>query len=55
MVTDVLGQPIGTVFSGPETEVESVVGKYCTLLANKMFKAVVSLREVTGNNLLGHS
>lgn len=55
MVTSVLGQPISTVFRDPETEVESVVGKYSTLLASKMFKAVVSLRKVMGNNLLGHS
>jgi len=30
---------------------ESVVGKYSTILASKMFKAVVSPRKVMGNNL----
>jgi len=30
---------------------DSVVGKYSTILANKMFKAVVSLKKVMGNNL----
>jgi len=34
---------------------ESVVGKYFTVLTKKMFKAVVSLWKVMGNNLLEHS
>jgi len=55
LVTDVLGQPIGTVFKGPETDMESVVGKYSTLFASRMFKAVVSLRKMIGNNLFGYS
>jgi hypothetical protein len=33
----------------------TVVWKYFTLLTKKMFKAVVSLWKVMGNNPLGHS
>jgi hypothetical protein len=46
LVTDVLGKPVDTLVKGPETEIESVVGKYSTLLTKKMFKADVSLRKV---------
>ena len=39
------------LYSRVQREMESVVGKYSTVLTNKMFKAVVSLRKVMGNNL----
>jgi hypothetical protein len=45
------GDSLSVLYSTVQRQMESAVGKYSTIFANKMFKAVVSLRKVFGNNL----